>query len=153
MFLSFVVLSCSESIDGNNNDNANGNEIYDTNGNNEVSLINSWELIGIKNNSNETFDTTPIQIKIYLNFFDSLNVECNGGCNTGKGIYFISADTINIECGMTKMACRDSVINHWENIFRSNLFLSKEYKFLNDTLILISKGEFNLYFKITENLE
>jgi hypothetical protein len=85
--------------------------------------------------------------KIFIIFTDSLNTLLfSGVCNSGQGLYSFSSsnDSLNVNgVGTTKIACINVV---WEEYVVTNLTDAYHYKIIDNTLVIYSRGAYNLYF-------
>ena len=108
-----------------------------------------WTLSYIQDTkTNETINyPNDATRKISITFSDSLNIlSFSGVCNHGQGTYSFSSNTGSIsvtDIFTTQIACK---YYEWEIYTSNNLIASDRYKLDGTTLIIFSKGSYNLYF-------
>ena len=108
-----------------------------------------WTLSYIQDTkTNETINyPNDVSRKISITFSDSSNIlSFNGVCNNGQGTYSLSSNTGSIsvtDIFTTQIACK---YDEWEIYTSNNLIASDRYKLDGTTLIIFSKGSYNLYF-------
>jgi heat shock protein HslJ len=116
----------------------------------QASFLNTdWELSFIQDTKTyaKTFYPADEPKKIIINFTDSSDVVLFLGiCNDGDGTYSYSAETGElkiIDLGSTKIACTNV---EWEGYTIQNMNQAYQYQIEGDQLIILSNGNYNLYF-------
>jgi META domain. len=112
-------------------------------------LKTKWTLSyirDIKTNARITYPNDAAR-KISIIFTDSLNtLFFTGVCNGGRAKYSFSYITSSITISdlfTTQIGC---YYDQWEIYTDDNLMDAYRYKIIGDTLIIYSKGSYNLFF-------
>lgn len=112
-------------------------------------LKKTWTLSQIQSTGSGAIIDYPTAAgkDISIVFTDSSNViSFSGICNNGTGTYSYSSKTGAIhvvDLRTTLIACSYVA---WENYTVQNLLKSFSYKIEGNSLIIFSKGDYNLYF-------
>jgi len=116
----------------------------------QASLIKTqWILSYIQDSKTNAIINYPNDAsrRISITFTDSLNfLSFSGICNGGLGTYSYSSVTDSIKIinlGLTKIACKYA---EWESYTGDNLIDAYKYKINGNSLIIYSKGTYNLHF-------
>ena len=137
-----------------------------------VFLMFVFQFIGCKKSDNKNTDSIPLQNEWILSavqstlthkmiqypasfdrqesvkFTDTL-VILSGLCNGGQGKYLVKDKNLTITTLITtQRACADNEYNNWEDFMANNLTDSYSFEISDKTLLIYSKGDYNLVFTL-----
>jgi heat shock protein HslJ len=115
----------------------------------ETKLVNFWQLKQIEKRDVQPpiFIDAPedLPIKVLFGPVGKLNIDSY--CNTGTANYIERSATLEInQLSMTEMNCTTNEPIDWEAVFVYNFGLSEYFLIEDNTLIILTRGDYNLHF-------
>ena len=115
-----------------------------------LNIYGTWYLSQISNKSSNEIQVNPNNNYPQMNLLESDSINCHGGCNSGEGSFLIQGNKISIDCPLTKVACPQQEVMQWESIFLNNLNAASGYELKLNKLIIITDGNYDLTFDMSE---
>ncbi len=130
----------------------------DSSVNNQTTLLaNKWLLSSIQDTKTNVMTDYPAEVQQTwgfenIVFNDSLKtVDLKGLCNGGSGPFPTFSGTDSIKFHGLSMTLKYCKYEEWETYLWDNLDSAYKYKINANSLIIYSKGSYNLYFNKFQN--
>jgi heat shock protein HslJ len=115
----------------------------------ETRLTNFWQLKQIEKRDIQppVFTDAPEELPINVLFDPFGQVTIDSWCNSGSAVYIERGASLEIdELTLTEINCPHNEPIDWEAVFLYNFGLTQYYLIKEDTLVILTEGEYNLHF-------